>query len=369
MPVLFGKKVTKRQLLRRVGDMAQVAGARCHELADGPARGVRAIDVYTGSGFRFTVLPDRALDIAAADHNGRSLCWQSGTMETHPAYYQPEGLEWHYSFCGGLMVTCGLSYYGAPCVDQGEPLGLHGRVSSIPAREVGVRTGWDGDDYYVTINGTVVEVRLFGTHLRMDRTITAWAGQDCVFVHDVVTNTGHTPGPHMMLYHCNFGYPVVSDASVLIAPSRVVTPRDEEAEDGKQDHARCQGPRAGYAEKVYYHDLYAQAGQTTAGIVNPAMGFGAYLRFSTRQMPRMIEWKQMGRGEYVVGLEPCTNRVEGRDICRTLKTLRMLKPGESVEYDLELGALPDGEAVEDLGRTVRRLTRGRKPRYARNEKP
>jgi len=366
MPTLFGKKMTRRAVLQRVGDMSQIAGAKVHELADGPARGVRAVDVYTGSGFRFTVLPDRGLDIAAADHNGRSLCWHSGTMETHPAFYQPEGIEWLYGFYGGLMVTCGLSHCGAPCIDQGEPLGLHGRVSNTPAREVGVRTGWEGNDYYVTINGTVCEARVFGTHLRLDRTITAWAGEDRLFVHDVVTNTGHDPGPHMMLYHCNFGYPVVDERSSLIAPSRTVTPRDDLAEDGKRDYATFHGPRRGWVEKVYYHDLFSRRGETTAGIVNKPMGFGAYLRFRRDQLPLMVEWKQMGQGEYVVGLEPATNRVEGRDICRALKTLRLLKPGESRVYDLEIGALPSGQACSDFTRSVHKLSAGRKPKFGRN---
>jgi len=367
--MLFGKNLSKAEILKRVGDMTQIAGARSFEFNDGPARGVRAIEVYTGSGFRFTIVPDRGMDISHADHNGRSLCWHSGSSEANPGLYQPEGLEWLYNFYGGLVVTCGLTYYGAPCVDQGEALGLHGRVSNIPAREVGVFTGWDGNEYFISVRGKVMETRLFGAHLCMERVITTWAGLDSLCIHDEVTNVGHTPCPHMMLYHCNFGYPVVSDTSVLCAPSLVVTPRDETAEDGKTEYAAFHTPVKGYAEKVYYHNLAAKRGATLAGILNKDTGFGAYLRFNLNQLSRMIEWKQMGEGEYVVGLEPCTNRVEGRDIDRSLKTLRFLKPGETVTYDVEIGALPDAESLTAFEKEVRSLTQGRKPAYAVNPQP
>ena len=141
MAYLFGKKWTRKQLLERVGDPSQIAAVRPHLLTDGKAKGVSAIDFSTGSGFRFTVLPDRCLDISAAEHCGRSLCWRSPTGDVSPYFYQPEGLEWLYGFFGGLVCTCGLTYYGAPCEDEGQSLGLHGRASSIPAQEVRCNLG------------------------------------------------------------------------------------------------------------------------------------------------------------------------------------------------------------------------------------
>ena len=62
MPSIFGSPIEKGALRRLVGGMAQVAGIRLVELADGRVRGLRAADVYTGSGFRFQVLLDRGLD-------------------------------------------------------------------------------------------------------------------------------------------------------------------------------------------------------------------------------------------------------------------------------------------------------------------
>ena len=80
-----------------------------------------------------------------------------------------------------------------------------------------------------------------------------------------------------------------------------------------------------------------------AGVVNPKIGFGAYVGYDKRQLPCLIEWKQMGKGNYVVGVEPGTNLVTGRDKERAAGRRRFLKPGETASYDLELGVLTCAE--------------------------
>lgn len=362
MAYLFGKKWTQKQLLARIGDPSQLATLRPHELTDGKAKGLRAVRFATGSGFGFTVTPDRALDVTEADHCGRSLCWRSPTGDVSPYFYQPEGLEWLYGFAGGLLCTCGLTYYGAPCEDEGVPLGLHGRVSSIPAQEVNVHSGWVEDEYVIGVRGKVVESSVFGPNVVLSRSIFAFMGQDRLFIHDEVTNQGHEPAPHMMLYHVNFGFPVVDGGARVVAPSLTVTPRDAHSAKGKENYASLVAPVAGTAEKVYYHDLADDDGMTMAGIVNPSIGFGAYVRFHKKQLPHLIQWKMLAKGQYVVGLEPGTNKVEGRAKERAEGRLRMLKPGETAEYNLELGALTDKAECADFEKAVKRALGRRRTR-------
>lgn len=362
MARLFGKTWTRKQLLERVGSPEQIATVRKHTLTDGKAKGVDAVEISTGSGFRFTVLPDRALDICGAEHNGRSLCWHSNAGITSPHDYQPEGLEWLYGFFGGLLTSCGLTHFGAPCVDQGKPLGLHGRLSAIPAQEVNVETGWEGDEYVVSVRGKVLESSVFGPKLCLNRQIIAFLGHNKLYIHDEVTNVGHDPAPHMMLYHINFGFPVVDAGSRLIAPSLTVTPRDAEGEDGKEKYASFCAPTAGWKEKVYFHDLAANGDKAMAAIANPALNFGAYVIYKKSQLPHLIEWKQMGKGEYVVGIEPGTNLVCGRDRERAEGRLRMLKAGETAKYDLEIGALVSSAEIASFEKQAKSSLRGKKPR-------
>ena len=129
---------TRAEILRRVGNVNQVASARHIVLADGRAKGVAAIDFDTGAGLRFTVLPDRGMDIAAASFKGCNLVYLTPNGETHPAFYESQGAGWLRAWSAGLLTTCGLTTIGAPGRDGDEELPLHGRYSASPARH-GVR--------------------------------------------------------------------------------------------------------------------------------------------------------------------------------------------------------------------------------------
>ena len=91
MPQLFGRHYTRAELERRVGRLDQIAGITPLELVDGRSHGVRAFNVATGSGFAFTAIADRALDVAAASYQGMALSWLSRNGIVAPAYYEPHG--------------------------------------------------------------------------------------------------------------------------------------------------------------------------------------------------------------------------------------------------------------------------------------
>jgi hypothetical protein len=232
MPQLWGREWSKQELENRVGELSQIAGVRLVEFSDGKGRGARAAEVKTGSGLSFTVLIDRGLDISTAEYNGKALAWRSMTEDDHPAYFEPEDLGWLRTFYGGLLVTCGMTYAGAPCEDQGRALGLHGRIYHTPAKNVYADAAWEGDRYRVWVRGKCQEAVVFGENLLLTREISAYLGESRLFVHDVVENVGHARTEHMVLYHINIGFPAVDEGSRLISPTRSARPRDHEAELG-----------------------------------------------------------------------------------------------------------------------------------------
>jgi len=365
MARLFGRNYTRRGLLSKLGHISQVAGTRPYQLTEGNQNGVRAIDVDTGSGFRFTVLPDRGMDISAASHNGRSLCWRSATGEVAPAFYEQDGLGWLRSFYGGLLTTCGMTYMGAPCTDLGEKLGLHGRISNIPARNIIHGGHWEGDEYSMFVRGQVTETSVFGVNLALARRITTVLGEDHLRIHDCVENNGFEPAPLMMLYHINLGFPVLDETSQLISPTIEARPRDAEAEEGKADYAKYQAPAAGYAEKCYYHDMKPDNdGNVGAAIVNREFGngrgIGVYVKYLKSELPKFTQWKMMGQGTYVTGIEPGTNNPDGRAEARAKGTLRSIDPGEKVEFHLEIGVLTGTEAIDEFEETITGGSRKRK---------
>ncbi|HOP80618.1 MAG TPA: DUF4432 family protein, partial [Armatimonadota bacterium] len=153
MATIYGKHYTRQDLLQHTGDISQIAGIKKIRLTDGKEEGVEAYQVKNGAGLNFTVVASRAMDISSADWCGRSLAWISSTGETAPEFYEEPGLGWLRSFYGGLLVTCGLTQVGAPNIDQGTPLGLHGRISNTPAYQVSYDSKWEGDDYIMWVQG------------------------------------------------------------------------------------------------------------------------------------------------------------------------------------------------------------------------
>ncbi len=70
-----------------------------------------------------------------------------------------------------------------------------------------------------------------------------------------------------------------------------------------------------------------------------SQGLGVYVRWHLNELSQFVQWKMMGQGTYVCGLEPATNLVEGRAKERAEGRLSFLEPGESRHYRLEIGVL------------------------------
>jgi hypothetical protein len=103
---LFGRTLTRWQIAEHCGALSQFAGVRLMTLADGVERDVRMLEFRTGSGLRFTVLVERAFDIADCEFKGQAIGWHSASGFRHPALHEYEGeqeLAWARSFSGLLL--------------------------------------------------------------------------------------------------------------------------------------------------------------------------------------------------------------------------------------------------------------------------
>jgi hypothetical protein len=226
---------------------------------------------------------------------------------------------------------------------------------------VWVDGAWNDDgSYEMWVEGKVRETVVFGEKIEMHRRISAKLGESKIWIHDRITNLGHQETPHMVLYHMNTGFPLVDAGARLVAPIVNCQPRDADAEDGKDEHAVFTDPVDGFAEKVYYLDLAEDAdGYTTVGLVNPGFdggrGFGMYVRYSKKELPRLVQWKMMAKGSYVVGIEPSNCWVGGRAAEREMGTLQFLQPGETREYHIEIGVLSSTDEIRQFEETVKSI--------------
>lgn len=343
MATLFGKQLRRQEILERVGNLSQLAGIRFMEMNDGLEQGVRIADVRTGSGLRVQVTLDRGMDISVADYKGIPLAWRSPVGDVHPSFFEPAGSGFRRTFPGGLMTGCGLTSAGAPSNDQGEELGLHGRLSHLPAFDVAPGTEWIDDECLFRLEGSVRQNSLFAENLLLRRRIEVFLGRSVITVHDAVSNEGTGRTPLMMLYHVNAGWPVVDEGSRLLLHARETQARDAIAAPGLPYAKAISSPIPHFREQVFYHDLIADhEGFVTALLLNRRLQLGLYVRCRQHELPKFAEWKMMGQGEYVVGLEPANCTVEGRVHERASGSLEFIDPGEKKEFLLSIGVL-DGE--------------------------
>lgn len=352
----FNRKYSRREVEARVGRMEQIAGVRRLAYVEGPEAGVEQIEVRTGAGLTYWVAPQRGLDIGRVEFLGAPLSWQSACGDVHPAHYDARGAEWLRTAAGGMLMTCGLRNVGVPCAEDGEEMGLHGRAHHLPASEVAAAAQWQGDEYAMAVSGTVRETRIFREKLVLRRTIASRLGENAIRIHDRITNEAFEPSPAMILYHFNFGFPLLTEKSTIRFPSRKVVPREKTTP--LEGYDRWDPPTPGYFERVYFHSEIetrpdAETGRpmAEATVHQPEFPAGpgaarpvtVRLRWTADTLPHLVQWKMPGAGEHVLGIEPTNCGVLGRVADRAAGRVVVLEPGEAVDFCLEL-ALEAGES-------------------------
>ena len=326
---------SKENMRRYLGSQRQLGGIRRFVLDDDRGRGMRVFEVNNGSGLMFNVYPDRGMDLGEVFFNGRQLAWLTGSAPADPAFYNENGNEWLRSWGGGLLTGCGLLNVGPG--ENGE--GLHGRLSHIPAGEVNSSADYnDNGDLEVTVSGKVTHAKVFFENLVLTRKITSVCGENSIVIEDSVENCGFAPSPLMMLNHMNFGWPLVDENCRLEAAEHKVVPRNERAAEGIGKWSVMEEPQLGFAEQVYFHSDQSVDAEGMAGIaiVNKPAGLKVTVLRRVAELPYLIEWKQMGCGNYVLGMEPANCPPIGKEAFEKEGGLKYIAPGEIVKTKIKV---------------------------------
>jgi len=371
MVELYGRTMSRRELAESSGATTPFFGVRLMTLGDGLERGIRMLEFRTGTGLRFTVLVDRALDIADLDYRGVAIGWHSPTGFRHPGLHEYEGeggLGWLRSF-SGLLCTAGLDHI--LFMDE-EPAdhylyqaretvkhSIHGRVSTIPARLNGYGERWEGDRCFLWCEGTVAQASMFGENLELVRRVEVEAGTDEIRICDRVTNRGFYETPHMYLYHVQVGYPLLAAGSRYLAPITDVVCAGHAGETYRArgiGYRTMAAPQHDFLEQVWQHEVgTAGDGRTCVALVNDALGLGFEVGYRKDQFPCLIEWQNLQAGSYALGLEPATNHVPGRAFARARNEMIRLAHGEERRYDVTFRVLPNAAAIAEAEAAIRAI--------------
>lgn len=280
--------------------------------------------IETGGGLSLTVLWDRCMDVAHLSYRGVSI-----------PFLAPAGLGgrqadgFGQSFSGGMLYTCGLSNVGP--ASQGEP--LHGRIHFAQAQNAGIHV----DEEEIRLEGQMFQSALFGHKLLLERRWIFPIGESRMRLCDRIVNQGAAPAPLMLLYHINLGHPFLSEELHLeFPPGSKTYPACPAAASALEDIAHFTAPMPDAPEQDFHHRLPEQEGFAEIRAVNSRLGIGLALRYTTAELPWLVEWRYLRQGEYVLGLEPANNRVNGLEQAAADGTVRMLAPGESCQTEIEL---------------------------------
>ena len=331
-----------------VGNRDQLIRARRMEMREGKADGVEMIDIQNHSGMHFCVNVSRGMDIPYLDFLGENYGFISPCGIVAPEYFDDKGLGFLKSFTAGFLTTCGLKSAGAPSEYEGTAYGLHGNISHTPAEEVTCVIEEEGLPN-VKITGKMRDAVVFGDKLVLEREIKCGYKERKISIRDKVVNEGFLDARHMMIYHCNFGYPLLTPESEIFIPSEEVKARTTHAKDGIDRWMSAELPDPDYEEMCYYHTLKQDANhQTAVAIFNDELGMGAALEFDVRTLDYLVQWKMMGAGDYVMGLEPCNSTIDGIEDAVKNGSMKYIKPGDCIEHSLTIHILNSREELEEI---------------------
>ncbi|HZL89640.1 MAG TPA: aldose 1-epimerase family protein [Pirellulaceae bacterium] len=345
----------------------------------GLSDGVESIFVNNGKQ-TIRVIPTRGMGIDSVllvgDQELSPLGWESPIgAPVHPKFVdlgEPSGLGWLDGF-NELLVRCGLESNGAPEYDEKTgrlKYPLHGRIANKPAHHVELSI--DTDKQEIKLIGIVDETRFHFQKLRMTSTLTTKFNSTSFTISDKIENLSATPAEAQMLYHVNFGIPLLDAGSRVVLPAKTVVPRNVRAASHIKSWDSYAAPEPGFEEMVYFFDLHGDdKGQTRTLLKNAHGTRGVSLVFNTKQLPCFSLWKDTAAVEdgYVTGLEPGTNYPNPRSYEGQQGRVIKLPPKGSTTLELTLEIHPDDSAVKSAEEAVKKIAAGREPKIFDQPQP
>ena len=348
--------MNQQNFQNKISNHHQIGGIETSIIDNGKGKGTRIAWVNTGTGLRYKIVLDRAMDIADAFFNEHSLAWLSHVGVTWPEPFSNQGIDWLKTFNGGLLTTCGLDHVGGPENDEFGQRGLHGQISNTPAEIVSIiQPDPILGKVEMSITGIIRQSQVFGPNYELKRTISGKLGEATISIRDEICNRGNTNAPLMLLYHINFGWPLVDEGTDLIWKGKCES-RGGELDNAifneSNDFKKCQEPleaHNGYGEAVGFIDPDADNNESyTFGLHNANLGIAVAIEANKSQLPNLINWQHWGKGEYVTAIEPSTNPPIGQSAAREQGTLLFLEPEEVKTYELKINVLNDTNSIQDF---------------------
>ena len=343
-------------------------------LHGGKQEGVDVIVVDNGK-LKFSVCPTRGMGVLSVTMGDVFLGWNSPVTEiVDPKLINLQsrgGLGWLEGF-NEWMVRCGLESAGHPGVDRfinnvGDDatmeLTLHGKIANIPASEVEVVIDPE-PPHRVRVRGRVEERMFYGPKLVLEAEISTVPGSNRFQLADLIVNDGEDEQEFQIIYHANFGPPLLEEGSTFAAAVERVTPFNQHAAKDLASYGNYQGPRLGFIEQVYcLRPKSDRAGRALIMLRNKARDKAVSMNFATGELPFVSLWKNTNalKEGYVTGLEPGTGFPNNRRIERKFGRVPKLPPGGTFKASIDVTIHTTSTEVAEVSNRIEALQGGIDP--------
>jgi hypothetical protein len=383
-PTLFRKVLTSVQGIHidsweldrheRPLETTDLWSVKKYTLHGGKQEGVDVIEVDNGR-LRFVVIPTRGMSVLKVESGDVRLGWDSPVKEVvHPQFINLEsrsGLGWLEGF-NEWLVRCGLEWAGHPGRDKfrnnvGDEvemdLTLHGKMGNIPASEVEVVIE-AGPPPRIHIRGLVEERMFYGPKLSFWADISTELGSNAIRLDDTVTNHGAHDQEFQIIYHANFGPPLLGPGARFVGAIEQVKSFNDHAAKSAKSYGDYTGPQPGFIEQVYcLRPLAGPDGRTEMLLQNAGGDRGVSLAFPVKQLPCVTLWKNLAAEAegYVTGIEPGTGFPATRRLEREAGRVPKLAPNETRRFTIEVSIHADRSSVQAAAARVQQLQGNRQP--------
>ncbi len=313
---------------KHIGHEQQIYELTEVRLVGGKGDGMRMLLVKNATGLEFMVSLDRAGDIVKLSLKGDNFGYFAPCGYVAPTYYDNVGLGFLKSFTAGFFTTCGLKVTGRQHDEEGNELPLHGNISNTPCEKVQYYT--ENDEIHIKV--TVRDAALFGDKLLLEREYVCPLYENVIYMNDKIINIGAKKTPIQVLYHCNMGYPLLSENAEIKIPSSKIIPRNEYSATGVDKALTVEEPQADYEEMCFYYEV---SGKPTVSIYNKDIKKGMNMTFDTSELKYFMQWKMMGEYDYAMGLEPCNVPLEDVGVLKERGLQEFLEPDGVKEHHIK----------------------------------
>jgi len=292
----------------KISNPLQTGYIRRYTLCDGRENGLRVTELDNGT-LRVLLNESKGLDIMQVWHKGVNMSFVSKNGFTAG--------EWPFlnRFEGGMLYTCGLDSIG-----DREGFEPHGVFHNTPARVTAV------NQEELTVTAEIEATALFGADLVMKRKISLSKTGGKLRLEDTLVNCGTRTENYCLLYHINFGYPMLDEGVEIEAELSDVIPRTPISAEKIGERSRFMPPIDNEEERCYFLKNKGDA----VSVTNRKLGVKARICYSKDTLPCLIQWNSPVSKDYALGIEPATSFLDD-GFC-----YRQLAPKENVVFHVSL---------------------------------